>query len=145
MFLTILHLYQWWKEQSLGELDEKLHSFYENHVQLHNSAMSYSTLVMKSVMVALQSHLQTNWPMYPVGSFYLSGSVANGLKVCEPDEFDVLVPIVMPTAGPWCAKHIPAPGLATFQVKSPNVAIKNSWLQLLVHEKVYYDDKEMTL
>ena len=112
--------------------------------------MAHATEVMRSVMLTLQRHLQTYEPNFPVGDFILSGSVADGAKVCAPDEFDILVPIRMPGLewDEWDEKYFPDPELATFKRTripwlGPKNVSKNYWLLQTVVEQIFYDHIEI--
>ena len=146
------------QDRKLDELDERLQDFYQTRVEINPATMAHATEVMKSVMLFLQDHLHKNEPNYPVGDSILSGSVADGLKVCEPDEFDVLVPIRMSASSKhgddkWYEKRFPAPELTTFQIaekQNLNFSFfrwecerrrRSYWPLQTVTETVYYDDR----
>ena len=79
---------------------------------------------------------------YPVEKFVLSGSVSEGLKVCQPNEFDVIIPIVLSNVD-WLEGISTFPGIKKFRFKQRSVSPDNYWFERFVKEKHFYDNVEI--
>ena len=141
MAFTIIGLIAMWKEyqRKLGKLGEKLNEFYYNKVVIDKASMHFATNILNSVNQALKKYLDINHKYYPVGEFILQGSVAEGLKVCKPNEFDVSIPVLLPDDLFEAVKD--SPGIGKFRYKNEE-DYSNLWTYLDVHEKHGYDEIE---
>lgn len=99
MIFTTVGLLYMWKckyQRKLKKLEQKLNEFYYTSVVIEKTSMKAATNILNSVNLALSRYFSIYHKSYPVGEFVLQGSVAEGLKVCEPNEFDVAIPIILP-------------------------------------------------
>ena len=138
---TIISLIAIWKEyqRKLGKLGEKLNEFYHNKVVIDKASMQFATNILNSVNQALEKYLDINQKYYPVREFILQGSVAEGLTVCKPNEFDVSIPVILPDDLFEAVKD--SPGIGTFRYKNEE-DYSNLWTYFDVHEKHGYDKIE---
>ena len=99
MIFTTVGLLYMWKcryQRKLKKLEQKLNEFYYTSVVIEKTSMKAVTNILNSVNLALSRYFSIYHKSYPVGEFVLQGSVAEGLKVCEPNEFAVAIPIILP-------------------------------------------------
>ena len=141
MVFTVIGLIVMWIEyqRKLGELGEKLNEFYYNKVVIDEASMQYATNVLNSVNQALKKYLDIHHKYYPVGEFILQGSVAEGLKVCKPNEFDVSIPVLLPNDFFEAINDSPGTGKFMYKIDEDH---SNLWTYLDVHEKHGYDEIE---
>ena len=97
----------------LSPLQNDLYTFYEEKVKINENDLGYAKEILESVMLALKqcinerSAKQLTQNGFIVGDFILSGSVCEGLKVIIPNEFDVIVPLILPPISEWGKQQSP--------------------------------------
>ena len=136
----LICMWNWEYERKLGKLEEKLNEFYYTRVVIDKSSMEYATNVLDSVNLAFRRYFSINHTDYPVGEFILQGSAAEDMKVCEPNEFDVSIPIVFQKDSFQVIKILPGVGKLKYRRKP---WFCNGWKSLDVHERHLYDDLEV--
>ena len=143
IFTTVGLLYMWkWKYQrKLRKLELKLNKFYYTRVVIDKTSMKLATNMLNSVNLALRRYFSIYHKSYPVGEFVLQGSVAEGLKVCEPNEFDVAIPIILPDDLFEVIKTFP--GVGKLRYREKRYYHLNEWAWLDVHERHLFDDVEI--
>ena len=96
MFLSLLGYTHFLLDFSLRRLAERIYAFYENEVRIDSRAMQHANDMLWSVNNAFYNYIKEVYNVeYPVGEFTISGSISEGLKVCEPNKFDVIIPIIL--------------------------------------------------
>ena len=143
IFTTVGLLYMWkWKYQrELRKLELKLNKFYYTSVVIDKISMKLATNMLNSVNLALRRYFSIYHKSYPVGEFVLQGSVAEGLKVCEPNEFDVAIPIILPDDLFEVIKTFS--GVGKLRYREKRYYHLNEWAWLDVHERHLFDDVEI--
>ena len=124
----------------MRKLEEKLNEFYHISVVIEEASMKYAINVLNSINQDLRKCFSINYKHYPVEEFFLQGSVAEGMKVCEPNEFDVTIPIILPNDWFEVIKIFPGVGKPRYR---ENRFSSNYWIDLDVHERHLYDEVEV--
>ena len=126
--------------KKLKKLEQKLNEFYYTSVVIEKTSMKAATNILNSVNLALSRYFSIYHKSYPVGEFVLQGSVAEGLKVCEPNEFDVAIPIILPDDLFEVIKTSPGVGKIRYR---KIYSYLNDWASLDVNERHLTDEIEM--
>ena len=136
----IMFMWKWKYQRKVRNLEEKLNEFYYTRVVIDEASMKYATNVLNSINQALRKYFSINYNYYPVGEFFLQGSVAEGMKVCEPNEFDVTIPIILPNDFFEVIKIFPGVGKLRYRTDQSS---PNFWIDLDVVERHLYHEVEV--
>lgn len=141
MFLSLLGYTHFLLDFSLRRLAERIYAFYENEVRIDSRAMQHANDMVWSVNNAFYNYIKEVYNVeYPVGEFTISGSVSEGLKVCEPNEFDMIITIIL--SEHKAIKVIKeSPGIAKFEFLDAEHQshTDNKWFNMTVTETRYQD------
>ena len=146
--LNIIHfVYRHLHCKHLQRLDTELEDYFLNHVKIQEDSMSEARRVYDCVKLGVEEYLhQYHAVSFPTGRFIDSGSFADGIKVVAPNEFDVLVPIILPDMSHYFDRQTPLPDVAAFKVKD-NVSVsdsRNKWIANIVKVTEYHDEALIT-
>ena len=136
-------MWKWKYQRKLRKLEQRLNEFYYTSVVIDETSMKSAINILNSVNIALRRYFKIYHQSYPVGEFVLQGSVAEGLKVCEPNEFDVAIPIILPDDLFEVIKTFPGVGKLRYGEKRYYQHHLNDWAWLDVHERHLFDEVEI--
>jgi hypothetical protein len=93
-------------------LQDKLQAYYDNYVEVPLVSMAWARVVMEDVIADAKKFIEPK-SVFPIGELIPTGSSTDGLKVIQPDEFDVLIPIRLVSKDGWTLDFLPDdPGFA---------------------------------
>ncbi|ELU10280.1 hypothetical protein CAPTEDRAFT_201257 [Capitella teleta] len=93
-------------------LQDKLQAYYDNYVEVPLVSMARARVVMEDVIADAKKFIEPK-SVFPIGELIPIGSSTDGLKVIQPDEFDVLIPIRLVSKDGWTLDFLPDdPGFA---------------------------------
>ena len=123
-------------DQSVN-LDAVLNNYYCEKVEINEECMEIATKKFTIFKDQLDEYLQTKWKHFPTGKLVLSGSVADKTKVCLPNEFDLMLPLILPFDD--IVYHRPLPHLLKVEIKmkrsqSYTDKMSNEWLNMIEFE-----------
>ena len=88
--------------------ETKLESYFETKVKINESKMALAEQKLNVFLRTFESYFKTTWGnSYPTGKPVLRGSVADGTKVIFPNEFDIMLPLILPDHGVDYERPVP--------------------------------------